>query len=284
VKDTDNKVENEISNKNQITIHSTMERGKNQRISRAQFLIFLDMFVKLKLNERKNEKENENGTGRRNTVENADKKSSNLSIENLGDSSSRCFKEYSLLVGLDVTNYQSVYFSRLAGAIIRDSGNSKNHSAQERNNFNVFLNSESGSGSGSKSGLSDNGVKNVKNYGENNNEVNSKNERGCENRVKPFPSFSEGIKVLEFFSGIGQANSFLRNINIYIFFFLDITHIQKLVLILSILITFFPLSFFFIFIPHWSFDCSYFHYHQTLVLEFYIYYYKSHSTYPLTTP
>jgi hypothetical protein len=185
-----------------------MVKGKNQRMSKAQFLIFLDLFVKSKLTENKNKDQNKNElkTGEKNGVESTDEKSSKTSTENLSDSSVSCFEEYSNLLGLDITNYQSLYFSRLAGAIIRDSGNLKNHSEEERNNFNVFIHSESSSGSGS-------GLKNIRNGNENSDEMQlndvDNNEGvtvdvcGCENRVKPFPSFSQGIKVLEFFSGIG---------------------------------------------------------------------------------
>jgi hypothetical protein len=188
-----------------------VEERKISRMSKAQFLLFLDIFVKLKLNENKSKDSNNNSndndndkteTGEKIVTERADEKSSNILTENLSDCSVRCFKEYSNLLGLDVTNYQAVYFSRLAGAIIRDSGNLKSHSEEERNNFNVFLNSESGSG-----------LKNILENRENKDESKVKSVEngegikgdvcGCENRVKPFPSFSEGIKVLEFFSGIG---------------------------------------------------------------------------------
>jgi hypothetical protein len=206
--------ESENSNKNENSTHSTVQennnmvKGKNQRMSKAQFLIFLDLFVKSKLIENKNKDQNKNElkTGEKNGVESTDEKSSKTSTENLSDSSVSCFEEYSNLLGLDITNYQSLYFSRLAGAIIRDSGNLKNHSEEERNNFNVFINSESSSGSGS-------GLKNIRNGNEksdemqlndvDNNEGVTVDVCGCENRVKPFPSFSQGIKVLEFFSGIG---------------------------------------------------------------------------------
>ena len=213
------------------------EGATNQRLSKAQFLIFLDIFVKSKLNENKNknEKKKENKekyidkdkTQKNNVPEKSDEKSSKLLTENLSDCSVRCFKEYSILIGISISNCQSVYFSRLAGAIIRDSGNLKNHSEEERNNFNVFLNSESGSKSAPgtysspqnrvEKSTENNSINYAVNIGENNSEIKSNNVNknvsdigdvcGCENRVKPFPSFSEGIKVLEFFSGIGYASA-----------------------------------------------------------------------------
>ena len=213
------------------------EGATNQRLSKAQFLIFLDIFVKSKSNENKNKnekkKENEEKyidkdiTQKSNVPEKSDEKPSKLLTENLSDCSVRCFTEYSILIGISITNYQSVYFSRLAGAIIRDSGNLKNHSEEERNNFNVFLNSESGSKSAPGTSFSpqnrveksadNNDINYAVNKGENNSDIKSNNVNknvsetgdvcGCENRVKPFPSFSEGIKVLEFFSGIGYASA-----------------------------------------------------------------------------
>jgi hypothetical protein len=227
----------EESTQKEKEVEEEEEGATNQRLSRAQFLIFLDIFVKSKLNENKNknEKKKENKekdidkdeTQKSNVPEKSDEKSSKLLTENLSDCSVRCFKEYSILIGISITNYQSVYFSRLAGAIIRDSGNLKNHSEEERNNFNVFLNSESGSKSAPgtysspqnrvEKSTDNNDINYALNKGENNSDIKSNHVNknvsdigdvcGCENRVKPFPSFSEGIKVLEFFSGIGYASA-----------------------------------------------------------------------------
>jgi hypothetical protein len=206
--------ESKNSNENENSTHSTVQEksnvveGKIQRMSKAQFLIFLDLFVKLKLTENKNKDPNEDEikTGKKNVAESTDEMLSKTSTEILSDCSVTCFEEYSNLLGLDITNYQSVYFSRLTGAIIRDSGNLKNHSEEERNNFNVFINSESGSGPGSglKNIGNDNGNRDEKQLNDvENSEGVTVDVCGCEYRVKPFPSFLEGIKVLEFFSGIG---------------------------------------------------------------------------------
>ena len=209
---------------------------RNRRMSKAQFLIFLDNFVIFKLKENKENKENKNEmekNKKNGELETTIEKSLNSSTKNLTECSTKYLEENSISMNVYISNYQSVYFSRLAGAIIRDSGNLKNHSEEERNNFNAFLSMESGSGS-LRSHLNiscaNNGMKHVQNGQDNNsNNTEAKFENAkngmedavdvCgQSRVKPFPSFSEGIKVLEFFSGIGYVLFLILFYSDYYFF------------------------------------------------------------------